>query len=242
MGLGQVMKKILLVGVSAFAMAAASGAYAADLPAYTKAPKAVPYNWTGFYLGFQGGFATANAELTRAPAFSSQTFQPNGGFAGGTIGYNWQFAGPWVFGLEADGAWADVGASWPGNVTATQCSGLNPRCQAKMEGIETFRGRLGYAFGYVLPYVTGGLGIAQLHAEEGDVAANGPFGSGTKSEAGWVAGAGVEAGILPHWTVKMEGLYGDFGNHTIFTNSVGNTESLKFNTALYKFGFNYKFW
>jgi outer membrane immunogenic protein len=241
MGLGQVMKKILLVGVSAFAMAAVSSAYAADLPVYTKAPRAVPYNWTGFYIGFEGGAGIADAELTRG-SFSSQTFQPNGGFVGGTIGYNWQLPSNWVLGLEGDAAWADIGGSWPGDVTSTQCSGLNPRCQAKLQQFDTVRGRVGYAFGYVMPYVTGGLAVGELHAQEGDVAPNGPFGSGTKTEAGWTMGAGVEAGVLPHWTVKMEGLFADFGNKQIFTNSAGTPENLNFHTAIYKLGVNYKFW
>ena len=216
-------------------------ALAADMAVKAPPPPAPVYSWTGFYIGLEGGAGVANAELTR-DSFSSQTFQPNGAFVGGTVGYNWQLPNNWVVGLEGDAAWADVGASWPGDVTSIQCNGFTPRCQAKLEGFDTVRGRFGYAFGYVLPYVTGGLAVGQLHAEEGDVAANGPFGSGNRTEAGWTLGAGVEAGILPHWTVKMEGFYADFGRQQIFTNSAGTPESLKFNTAIYKVGVNYKFW
>jgi outer membrane immunogenic protein len=246
------MKKILLVGVSLFAIAAVSGANAADLPVYTKAPRPAPYNWTGFYLGIEGGAGWGNAEQTDATPFTSGTYQPNGGFIGGTIGYNWQFTN-WVLGLEGDAAWADIAASTPGTDQlatthaaggALGCGGLNQICQAKLESIETVRGRVGYAFGYVLPYVTGGLAVGSLHGQEGDVAVNGAFGSGTSTVVGWTAGAGVEAMILPRWTVKLEGLYTDFGNKQIFTDTIGGKsfgESIKFTPAFLKLGVNYKF-
>src|ERR1700742_4574190 len=53
------MKKTLLTGVSLMSMAMTS-AFAADLPArapvYTKAPVFAPiYDWTGFYIGLNGG-------------------------------------------------------------------------------------------------------------------------------------------------------------------------------------------
>ena len=96
------MKKVLLASACLFALAAPASA--ADLAArpYTKAPVAVAsvYNWTGFYLGIVGGGAWEDANSPRM----------QGGFVGGTAGYNWQ-TGNVVFGIEADGAWADVNAS-----------------------------------------------------------------------------------------------------------------------------------
>jgi outer membrane immunogenic protein len=253
------MKKILLVGVSLCALAAAGGANAADLPVYTKAPKAAPYNWTGFYLGVEGGAGWGNAAQTDALGFNSGTYQPNGAFVGGTIGYNWQVDYHWVLGLEGDASWADIGATTGGtDPSSSTIHSLNPnnqpfgcgggvqQCQTKLEDIETVRGRIGYAFGYVMPYVTGGLAVGSVHGEEGDVAANGAFGSGTSTLYGWTAGAGVEAMILPRWTVKLEGLYTDFGNKTVFNDtvpSVGSVpENIKFTPAFIKIGVNYKIW
>src|SRR6478609_8880988 len=101
------MKKILLA--SACLLALTGAASAADLAArpYTKAPVAVAsvYNWTGFYLGIVGGGAWEDSGSPRM----------QGGFVGGTAGYNWQ-TGNVVFGVEADGAWADVNASAAGVV------------------------------------------------------------------------------------------------------------------------------
>lgn len=244
------MKKSFLVGVSLFAVAA-GGANAADLPVYTKAPKAIPYNWTGFYIGVEGGAGWGNALQTDATGFTSGTYQPNGAFVGGTIGYNWQFS-DWVFGLEGDAAWADIGATSPGtdvnavthNPAMFGCGGLNQHCSAKLESIDTVRGRLGYAFGYVMPYVTGGLAVGSLHGDEGDVAANGAFGSGTTTVLGYTVGAGVEAMILPRWTVKLEGLYTDFGKHTVFNDTIPGVgvfpESIKATPSFLKIGVNYK--
>jgi outer membrane immunogenic protein len=242
------MKKILLVGVAMTAIVALNSAQAADLPVYTKAPKAVPYNWTGLYVGLEGGAAWGDAKNTRAPGFDSLSYTPNGAFVGGTIGYNWQFPGNWVLGLEGDAAWADVGASTPGNTSGTQCGGLNPRCSAKFESIDTVRGRIGYSTGIVLPYITGGLAVGELHGEEGDVAANGAHGAGTTTELGWVVGAGFESVILPRWTVKLEGLYADFGTKQVFNvtsvPSVAGSvpESIKTNLGIIKIGVNYKLW
>jgi outer membrane immunogenic protein len=239
------MKKFFLVGISLFAVAAAGGANAADLPVYTKAPKAVPYNWTGFYLGVEGGAGWGNAVQMDATGFNSGNYTPNGAFVGGTIGYNWQFAN-WVYGLEGDASWADISAFTPGtDPIAGPCGGLPSRCATKLEAIETVRGRVGYAFGYVMPYITGGLAVGSLHGEEGDVAANGAFGSGTTTVLGWTVGTGVEAMILPRWTVKLEGLYTDFGKKTVFNDNIGGAivpESIKFTPSFIKLGVNYKIW
>jgi outer membrane immunogenic protein len=246
------MKRLVLVGVSLFAIAASGCANAADL--YAKAPTAVPYDWTGLYVGFEFGAGWGNAEQSDATGFSSGPFTPNGAFVGGTLGYNWQVTN-WVLGLEGDASWSDIGASTsgavpsatshlgPGSTTTFGCGGLDQICQAKLESIETVRGRIGYAFGYVMPYVTGGLAVGTLHGQEGDVAVNGAYGSGNSTVVGWTAGAGFEAVILPRWTLKLEGLYTDFGKHTIFDDTIGGVtvpESIKFTPSFIKIGVNYK--
>jgi outer membrane immunogenic protein len=258
------MKRIFIVGVSLIAIAAAAtgAANAADLstqaPVYTKAPKPA-YNWTGLYLGIEGGAGWGNARQTDSTGFDSGTYQPNGAFVGGTLGYNWQLNSPWVVGLEGDAAWADIGATTPGTDpsatihsttangfgTIAGCGGNIQACTTTLEGFETVRGRLGYAFGYVMPYVTGGLAVGQVHAQEGDVAANGAFGSGSTTMVGYTVGAGVESMILPRWTVKLEGLWSDLGNHTVFNDTIPTVkspvaQSVSFQPAFIKIGVNYK--
>src|SRR3954468_13977672 len=120
------MKKILLATVALAALAApAAAADLAARPTYTKAPVAPPVlTWTGFYIGAMGGYAAEDN--------GANTFDRKGGFAGGTVGYNWQ-QGAVVFGLEADAAWA--------NINSKTVFGD----EAKIQDWGTVRGRIGYA-------------------------------------------------------------------------------------------------
>jgi outer membrane immunogenic protein len=189
------MKKLLLASAALFALAAPASA--ADLAArpYTKAPAPVAavYNWTGFYLGVVGGGAWEDANSPRT----------QGGFVGGTAGYNWQ-SGNVVFGLEADAAWADVNAS---------ATALGITLSNKIDALGTVRGRIGWAVNNVLFYGTGGYAWI-----DNKFTASG-FGlsfSDTKFRSGWTVGAGVEAFIAPQWSVKGEYLYRSFSGQTFF--------------------------
>jgi outer membrane immunogenic protein len=95
------MKRSLAAAVGFLGLVLAMPASAADLPRGStyKAPAYVAqYNWTGFYLGINGGGGLGDLHWNGLP---SQ--QPVGGMIGGTAGYNWQGRGsPWVFGLEGD--------------------------------------------------------------------------------------------------------------------------------------------
>src|ERR1043165_3856022 len=86
---GGVMKRSLLAGLGLLALAAAIPAQAADLPRGMpyKAPVAYApmYNWTGFYLGIQGGGAWGDSDWNGLAVSNS----PGGGLIGGTAGYNW---------------------------------------------------------------------------------------------------------------------------------------------------------
>ena len=114
------MKKILLGAMALVTLGLAAPASAADLAArpYTKAPPpmiAAIYDWSGFYIGINGGGGwshkcwdrTNDAGLIFTPAFAEGCHDASGAVAGGQIGYRWQ-ASSWVFGLEAQGDWADL--------------------------------------------------------------------------------------------------------------------------------------
>src|SRR4051794_29380520 len=105
------MKRFLLAS-TAFALLGCAPAFSADLGArpYAKAPMApvaLGYNWSGFYAGVMGGYGWS--DRIRADGFTTTSSDINGGFGGGTIGYNWQTPGSiWVWGLEADAAASDI--------------------------------------------------------------------------------------------------------------------------------------
>src|ERR1700755_2516564 len=95
------MKKFLLgtVGLVALGMASAP-ASAADLAArpYTKAPPMVQamYDWSGFYIGINGGWAETHDRRTDGVGGLFNDFDQDGGTVGGQLGYRWQ-SGAFVF-------------------------------------------------------------------------------------------------------------------------------------------------
>jgi outer membrane immunogenic protein len=208
MGLEYVMKKILLATV-AFAALGMGPAVAADLAArtYTKAPPPAPLpTWAGLYIGAMGGYAGQDSDTFGG------LVSPKGGFAGGTLGYNWQ-QGNIVFGLEADAAWADINDSFgvPGVASF----------ESKIQDWGTVRGRIGYAFGPALLYATGGYAWADSKAS---VSILGVSDSDSQILNGWTVGAGLEYMFAPHWSLKGEYLYKSFSgqDYTLFGVPVGS--------------------
>ena len=147
------MKRVFLASVALMALTGAAAA--ADLPPapapYYKAPYAAPYyNWTGFYLGVNGG-----GGFGRSSWDSTGSFDLTGALAGGTIGYNYQY-GRAVIGAEGDIDWSGM----KGSTTAGCAAG----CQTSDSWLSTVRARLGYAADRFLPYVTGGAAFGDIQA------------------------------------------------------------------------------
>ena len=151
------MKRSLLAGLGSAGPgcgAAGVGGRSAAWAMPYKAPAYVAgYNWTGFYLGINGGGGWGNSDWNGFAVSNS----PSGGMVGGTVGYNWQGVGsPWVFGLEGDIDWADIEGS-----TRLRGGALLPD---QNNWLGTVRGRVGYAFDRIMPYVTGGLAVGDIEA------------------------------------------------------------------------------
>jgi len=224
------MKKVLLAGVGMLALGIAS-ASAADLgrrmpakaPAYVSPPL---YNWTGFYVGVNGGGAFGHSELNNV--FGTQGYDVNGGLVGGTLGYNYQ-VGQWVFGLEGDVDWADISGSTSSGI----CAGLS--CSTKNDWLATARGRVGYAFDRFLPYVTGGGAFGDVKTSVAG------FSGQTTTQAGWTAGGGLEFAINGPWTAKVEYLYVNLGKDTCGTPNCPVSTTNDFHTNIVRAGINYRF-
>jgi outer membrane immunogenic protein len=222
------MKKFLLAGASLLALGVAQ-ASAADLPARmpAKAPAYVApmtYNWTGFYLGLNGGYGFGRSEFNGT--LPSGSFDTSGGLFGATVGYNWQ-TGPVVFGLEGDIDWSDM--------KDTFTSGACPTgCQTKNNWLGTVRGRVGYAIDRVMPYVTGGLAVGDVEANQGGFAGN------HDTKAGWAVGGGVEAALAGNWTAKVEYLHADLGSVDCNTGCALPTR-VGFHSDIVRGGLNYRF-
>ena len=121
-----------------------------------------------------------------------------GGTVGGQIGYRWQ-ASSWVFGLEAQGNWADFTGSnvslfFPGFAT-----------ESRIDAFGLFTGQVGYAANNVLFYVKGGAAVTSDRYRIFDVP-TGLVVATTGDDTRWGAsvGAGVEFGFAPNWTAGVE--------------------------------------
>jgi outer membrane immunogenic protein len=217
---------VALIGLIALSGAAA----AADLsrpppPAYyPKAPVLAPiYNWTGFYVGINGGGAFGSSSWDRTGSRDI-----SGGLIGGTVGYNYQF-GQAVAGIEGDIDWADINGS-----STTNCP---LGCKTSDSWLSTVRGRLGYAADRFMPYVTAGAAF-------GDVRAATPgFGTTSSDRAGWTIGGGLEAALVANWTAKVEYLYVDLGSFNCGINcGLGlASDNVSFHSNVLRAGVNYRF-
>ncbi len=230
------MKRILIAIFGMTAMAGLGTASAADLPRQAPVYKAPPYiapvfNWTGFYVGLNGGGAWGKSKWTGIPA----DFDVSGGLVGGTVGYNWQF-GTWVLGIEGDADWASI----KGNVLCP-VNGIGATCETKNDFLATIRGRVGYAFDRWLPYVTAGAAFGTIKASSPG------YTTVDDTNAGWTVGAGMEYSFAPNWSAKVEYLYVDLGSIDCGTaalnscNISGAGDKVDFRTNVVRGGINYRF-
>jgi outer membrane immunogenic protein len=205
------MKKFLLATVGLVALGLAAPASAADLAArpYTKAPPPMVaiYDWSGFYIGANGGWGSSHKcwdlanfpGATVVPTFREGCHDASGGVVGGQIGYRWQSAG-WVFGLEAQGDWADLKGS---NTSLFIPNWTN---NSKIEAFGLFTGQVGYAWNNVLWYVKGGAAVTD-DKFRGTVTTTIPgalFDSASDTRWGGVIGTGIEFGFAPNWSFAVE--------------------------------------
>ena len=226
------MKRVVLSGISALAVVTMMGAAnAADIQRRqampTKAPAYVAaYNWTGMYVGVNGGGGFGHSTWSGATGTSG--FNTTGGVVGGTVGYNYQMNQA-VFGLEGDIDWSNI----HGSTTTAPCTTMS--CETRNSWLGTARGRIGYAFDRFMPFVTGGAAFGDIK--------NSPagFAGDRDTKLGWTVGGGLEAAIAGPWTAKVEYLYVDLGKTNCPVGSCAVSTDVNFHTNLVRAGLNYRF-
>ncbi|MGY4289409.1 outer membrane immunogenic protein [Bradyrhizobium sp. LM2.7] len=173
-------KNLLLAAVSLVALSAAAPALAADLAArpYTKAPAMVAaiYDWSGFYIGINGGGASARSTWDAVGFGREGSHDATGGTVGGQIGYRWQ-SGQWVFGVEGQGNWADFSGDNLSSLFAT-------RNRSKIDSFGLITGQVGYAWNNVLLYAKGGAAVVGAKYEVFDAASGALLGSNDQTRWG----------------------------------------------------------
>lgn len=208
-------------------------------------------NWTGFHAGVSGGYGWARGTAAARPGdpltqslSSGQPVVPpvsaslnaNGGLGGGQLGYDWQFAGRGVVGVEADISAASLKATASTPITLF---GLQPATFDVSRNIDWFgtvRGRIGFlAMPDFLIFATGGFAYGRV-SESASVSlppgasnsignfgyafACGPFyglgscfaGSSSRIATGWAAGIGGEKRFTQSLSFKVEYLHVDLGS------------------------------
>lgn len=211
-------------------------------------------NWTGFYIGGNGGSGTAlnksSLQAAGVGGFNEKfNLSPDGYFGGAQIGYNWQ-AGSIVYGLEAD----IQGGSLKDNYACTLvCASSLPVLVAynqKMEWFGTVRGRLGYSIGSSLFYATGGFAYGNVKTElSGAVLGVAIDQSFSNTKTGYAVGGGIESPFDlfgwfgKNWTSKTEYLFVDLGRSTNSFSVGGATVdfSTRAQEHMLRTGLNYHF-
>ena len=190
--------KLVALVAGALSLGFVQVASAADMPVKARAPMPAPvYNWTGVYLGAQGGYGWGSADWSNMIGYVDTTadVNPRGALGGGHLGYNWQ-TGMWVLGIEGSWSWADL------KETANNPGGTASR-SSKIKDIALVTGKAGVAFDRTMVYFRGGYANANARIDS-LVFATGVTSTGSERRSGYVLGLGADYALAPNWIVGVE--------------------------------------
>jgi outer membrane immunogenic protein len=268
------MRYKAVVVAGAFTSVLTASAFGADLPT-RKAPPApipvaLPYNWTGCYVGGNIGglwadknFGSINNNFFSENGPGGQDVQGSGVLIGGQVGCNYQ-VGQWVFGAQVDEDWTNASGSGSQQFFYVAPSTGARAAQSAAQGYDysltnhfqvnslgSATARVGWAFDRLLPYIKGGVAWETVDYSE-SVSYGSSFGwsqSWGQTLVGWTVGGGFEYAFTDHLTAFAEGDYYDFGSKDLnacFSSSscvsYGNySRSVKETDWVGKVGLNWKF-
>jgi outer membrane immunogenic protein len=257
------MKRLVLAGLAVLGL----GSFACA------APPAPLMNWSGFYIGGNVGYGWGIADadvnysspgLVPASFMISDAAELNSIIGGAQLGFNWQTAANWIFGIEADWqASAQNGdnafPNQPYTLPPFTTGSIQVTSAGTIEWFATVRGRIGYAWDRWLLYATGGIAYGRVKMS-GTVNDSGIVNavvtlifddtlafSAASTNTGWVVGAGIENALTENWSWKVEYLYLDLGS---LETSVGHGPTYfnettavhtDFRNHIVRVGLNYKF-
>jgi outer membrane immunogenic protein len=227
------MNKLIVGTVALSAAGLVNVAFAADMPLKAPAVAPVVLNWTGCYIGANGGFkwgrfnesvdTTGGSALI--PGVGLVPFAPghvdldhvtaSSGAAGGQIGCRWENAEHWVFGVEGDFDWTRLNASVTDASPPT--TGLFPGItfENRMRWEGSGRITLGRSYGQWLFYGTGGIAFSRVDMDanfpavimNGGVPVAAFSASDSKTLVGGTVGLGTAYMISKNWEIGAEYRY-----------------------------------
>jgi outer membrane immunogenic protein len=245
------MHRVLLASCAA-ATLLMSNAHAADLAGPSG------YDWTGFYLGLNGGYAFDGDDklgltfATRGTGISVSdatvgSIDLSGIVGGVQAGYNYQIDN-FVLGVGGDvqiGGLDDSSSGRFGDDLIAPAGEYYGSSDVDFFG--TLRARMGFAFDRIFFYGTGGLAWANTDYElKGDVPGTELFRiEDSSTQIGWTVGAGAEYAVHDSVTLGLEYLYVDLGSETLKSPVAGTkldvSTNIETNFNLIRATLNWKF-
>lgn len=193
------MKLLLSTFVSLLALSAA--ATAADVIVEDVAV-AAQYDWSGVYVGVQGGYAWGDATIDDDLLIDDFDVETDGGFIGAHVSALWQM-NQFVFGLEGEVNYGELDEERDTELPVGNFLG------SEIDWFGSVSGKAGVALDRVLIYGTAGVAFA-------DVETNQRFGalefSESETSVGWTAGVGVDFAATDRIIVGAQYRYYDFGS------------------------------
>jgi outer membrane immunogenic protein len=161
-----------------------------------------------------------------------------GPFGGGEIGYNWQ-SGNLIFGLEADGAAANIQGSDNFALTSFNGSGIDDA--NKLKWVASLRARGGIAVDRLLLFFTSGWAVGDIdHTNTNLTVGVDKF---SNHRNGFAAGGGLAYAITNNLIGKIEYRFYDLGSYRrdtptngVLPYTVANTYSMVLLGLDFKFG------
>lgn len=170
------------------------------------------HDWSGFYVGGSAGLTSAQIdwEIDGGEGFiASEDGSVHGSEKPSTgsirVGYNDQ-VGSIVVGAELDYSLVnfDEFSSFDG--------GEGALLHSDMQGFGSLRGRVGYATGNLLCFVTAGIALGDMEHQYDSQSSNSqsPVTESTSIAGGWIAGGGLEFAVTENVSLVAEGVYATF--------------------------------
>jgi outer membrane immunogenic protein len=199
-----------LAGAAAGVLLTGTSTFAADLGVAPLAPLPV-FTWTGFELGAQVGGGAGEtgvrviSRLNGDPLFPpSDRYGSSGVFGGIHVGFNYQFSGPFVAGVQLEYNFAGI----TGTASAPPLNYL----ETSIRQFGSADGRLGVAFDRLLIYGIGGFAYGDIRSQiQLTGLAPGIIDFFSVNRYGWDVGGGLEYNFYGNWTARAEYRYYDWG-------------------------------
>jgi outer membrane immunogenic protein len=230
----------LALGISATVAHAADAIITEEPPVPVVENITPAFSWSGIYFGGQAGYGFGKTKLKNEDGES--LYDGNGkldGFLGGVYaGYNFDLGNSMVLGIDGDVTYnkykKNENVVFPGNASVTT--------QTKSEWGGAARLRAGYAVDRFLPYIAGGVALAQVkNSRQLEVGDDLSYASLSKTRVGYTVGAGVDYAATDNVVLRLEYRFTDLGTDKFRFNEASQEVKSKLQTNDIRVGVAYKF-